>query len=660
MNKISLRYKYFNFKSFILALLLLLTINSVPTTYANTLEIEKPTLEEERKRYSQALIAYQNKQYRRFSKYTQQLKNYPLYPYLRYKELRRGLNSKNIQPIKEFIDEYQDSPISRKLRTRLLISLERRGLWKDYLLTYQHSNTAKFQCTYLKALYKEGFIEPAFQQVPALWVVGKSQNKSCNFIFNKFNQAGKLTNDMIWNRIELAMKNKKIALVKYLSKSLDKSDRNWVSLWIRSHYKPDILLTNPLINKTHPKRHSIITHAIKRRTVRDTDKAIELFNHLNSKIGIPFENKIEIYKKLGLILALKHDETAIHWLNRIPDNRTSKHISELKVQSAIRHEQWTSVIKNINSMPKNMQQKIRWQFWWGYSHKQLGNEIESTEVLSRVAEKRDYYGFLAADLTNQPYHFEDSPIQLDKELIQEISSLAGIQRAREFYHYKQVANARREWNNTIADFSDDYLLTAAKIAYNWGWHDRAIAAIGKTKNLNDVEIRFPLVYKDIIDNFSKKHDIDSAWTYAIIRRESIFINDAKSTKGALGLMQLLPRTARATARAIKTRYRGVKELIKIKPNIRLGTYYLNSLFRKHNQQTVLATAAYNAGPGNVRRWLPIDKPMEAIRWIESIPFKETREYVTNVLAYNIIYQFRMGLKKQTQLSQLMPPIPAKI
>ncbi|MCK5335643.1 MAG: transglycosylase SLT domain-containing protein, partial [Gammaproteobacteria bacterium] len=202
--------------------------------------------------------------------------------------------------------------------------------------------------------------------------------------------------------------------------------------------------------------------------------------------------------------------------------------------------------------------------------------------------------------------------------------------------------------------------SAAKIAYSWGWHDRAIAAIGKTKNLNDVEIRFPLVYKDIIDNYSKKYKIDSAWTYAIIRRESIFINDAKSHKGALGLMQLLPRTARATARAIKTSYQGTRQLIKIKPNIRLGTHYLKSLFRKHKQQTVLATAAYNAGPSNVRKWLPENKPMDAIRWIESIPFKETREYVTNVLAYNIIYQFRMGLNKQTQLSQLMPPIPAKI
>lgn len=125
-------------------------------------------------------------------------------------------------------------------------------------------------------------------------------------------------------------------------------------------------------------------------------------------------------------------------------------------------------------------------------------------------------------------------------------------------------------------------------------------------------------------------------------------------------MQLMPGTARATARAIKTGYHSEQQLIKSALNIRLGTHYLKSLFKKHNQQTVLATAAYNAGPSNVRKWLPENEPMDAIRWIESIPFKETREYVTNVLAYNIIYHFRMGIANKTLLTQLMPPVPAKI
>lgn len=660
MNRTNSIYSHYYIYNFIRSLLILLIISFSQTIYANTQISDQLSLKKDRNLYSQALAAHKKRDYRHFSKYVNQLQDYPLYPYLKYKELSRNLNTNNIGSIKLFLSKYGDSPVSNKLRTRLLNSLAQRGRWKDYLLTYQYTKSEKIQCTYSKALYKEGFIEPAFEQVPALWMVSKSQHKSCDFIFDKYIQAGKLTNEMIWNRFELAMKKRKVHLAKYLAKSLPQYEQQWVKLWVDSHYKPDVLFTHSLVYQSHPKLYTILTHAIKRKVSKDTNKAITLFNYLSDEVGIPYANKIEIYKKLGTTLTQRHNEDASIWLNKIPDKETSNKISELKVQSAIRHDQWDKVIKHIDNMPTYMQQKIRWQFWWGYSHKQLGNEIESVEILNRVAEKRDYYGFLAADLINKPYNFENSPIRIDNFLIEKISSLPGVLRAKEFYHFKQVVNARREWNNAISNFSDDYLLTAAKIAYGWGWHDRAIAAIGKTKNLNDVEIRFPLVYKDIIDNYSNKNEIDSAWTYAIIRRESIFINDAKSTKGALGLMQLLPRTARATARAIKTRYRGVKQLIKIKPNIRLGTYYLKSLFSKHHQQTVLATAAYNAGPSNVRRWLPLDKPMEAIRWIESIPFKETREYVTNVLAYNIIYQFRLGLENRTQLSQLMPLIPIKI
>ena len=662
MNKVNSKYTGYLLRNFSRSLLFLLTLNTTQTVHANITTIDKQqlTLEQERKEYKKALIAYQNRQYRRFSKYTSELKTYPLYPYLRYKELRKNLSPKNLNSVRQFLNDYDDSPVSAKLRIRLLKSLARQNLWKDYLQSYRYTKSEKLQCLYLKALYKEGFIEPAFQQVPDLWMVSKSQHKSCNFIFRKFDEAGKITDKMVWDRIKISMDKRKIHLAKYLSQRLPKDDQAWVTLWVRSHYKPEILYTHPLVNKAHPQLYTILTHAIKRLIRKDTKKAIHLLSFLNEKTGIPYANKIDIYKKIGLTLAQRHDESAFTWLNKIPDEDTSDYINEWKIQFSIRHEQWPVIISLIDKMPKGLQQKIRWQFWWGYAHKQLGHEIESAEILNRVAEKRDYYGFLAADLTNQAYNFEDSPIKLNQKLIEKISALPGILRAKEFYHFKQIANARREWNHAIADFPDEYLLSAAKIAYSWGWHDRAIAAIGKTKNLNDVEIRFPLVYKDIIDNYSKKYKIDSAWTYAIIRRESIFINDAKSHKGALGLMQLLPRTARATARAIKTSYQGTRQLIKIKPNIRLGTHYLKSLFRKHKQQTVLATAAYNAGPSNVRKWLPENKPMDAIRWIESIPFKETREYVTNVLAYNIIYQFRMGLNKQTQLSQLMPQIPAKI
>ncbi|MDH5517675.1 MAG: transglycosylase SLT domain-containing protein [Gammaproteobacteria bacterium] len=606
--------------------------------------------------YKKALKAYRLKQYKRFEKYTDLLQSYPLYPYLKYKSLRRNLSRTKLETVNTFLDEYSDSPVSDTLRTRLLQTLASKAQWKNYLLSYKPQKSAKLQCLYLKALYKEGFIDAAFQQVPELWLVAKSQDKACNYIFDQYESAGNVSDEMIWQRIELAIKKGRIPLAKFLAQKMSTEDQQWISLWIQSHYKPATLYNHPLLKNNHHKRYTIITHAVKRQVRKNTDEAIELLLHLENTTGIPYDNKIAIYKKIGLTLVQRHEESASAWLEKIPDTHATDEVKVWKIQDGIRHESWSEVIEHINSLSATEQTNIRWQFWWGYAHKQLGNTVESEETLKRVASRRDYYGFLAADLTDQPYRFENAPIVNNPLLAQVILNLSGIKRAREFHHFKQYAKARREWNNATNDFSDDYLLTAAKIAHSWKWYDRAISAIGKTKNLNDVEIRFPLVYKDIVDNFSNKQKIDSAWTYAIIRRESIFINDAKSSKGALGLMQIMPRTARATARSSKTRYKGKHQLIKTKQNIRLGTHYLKQLFKRHNQQTVLATAAYNAGPRNVNKWLPDDEPMDAIRWIESIPFKETREYVTNVMAYKIIYQHRMGLDSTSQLSQLMPPV----
>lgn len=617
-------------------------------------------LDEQRVLYKLAQESYNKRHYKKFNQLKNQLSQYPLFPYLQFKDLIINLNQNRFTEIRQFLKQYADSPLSYQLRAKLLKRLAKNNQWRDFLQFYQPQASAKLECTYLKALYKEGFVEPAFQQVPRLWLVGKSQHKACDLIFKQFEQAGRLNDELIWQRIELAMKKRRPALAKFLSKKLSDEDARWVKLWVRLHYKPQRLYKAKLLNSQHPKRSIVVTHAIKRLASRNPAEAIELMSFVKLKTGISYQHEIELYKKIGLSMARKHHPDAETWLNKIPRPFTTKHVTQWKIQNNIRKADWPKVVTQIESLPVAERQRIRWQFWWGYAHKQLNHPIESEEILQRLATKRDYYGFLAADLLNLPYQFENKPITVNPVLVDKISKLKAVQRARELHYMDQLVQARREWNTAIHDFNDEELLTAAKIVHSWGWYDRAIAAIGKTRNLNDIEIRFPLAYKDIIDDYSSQSDIDSSLTYAIIRRESIFIADAKSSKGALGLMQILPGTARFTARAIKTRYRGKRQLIKTRPNILLGTQYLKLLLGKHQQQTVLATAAYNAGPRNVKKWLPDEEPMDAIRWIESIPFKETREYVTNVLAYKIIYQHRMGYENKTLLTQIMPPVPARI
>jgi soluble lytic murein transglycosylase len=172
------------------------------------------------------------------------------------------------------------------------------------------------------------------------------------------------------------------------------------------------------------------------------------------------------------------------------------------------------------------------------------------------------------------------------------------------------------------------------------WYDRDIFTLAKVGYLNDVNLRFPLGFETEIKHYAGNQKINPAWAFAITRRESSFMSDANSPAGAKGLMQIMPATAKQLARKkVSNQY-----LFKAKNNIKLGTKYLRNLLDRHHGNQVLATAAYNAGPHRVKSWLKDAKPLPADVWIETIPFKETREYVKSVLAYQQIYQDKVGQK----------------
>jgi len=199
---------------------------------------------------------------------------------------------------------------------------------------------------------------------------------------------------------------------------------------------------------------------------------------------------------------------------------------------------------------------------------------------------------------------------------------------------------------------------AAKVAQQWGWHNRAIITMAYTDQRNDIELRFPVLQKERVTKYSQQQQLQPAYTMAVIRRESAFATDARSRVGALGLMQIMPATGKVIASKLKVKYNSKNQLLNPETNVKFGTKYLNMMLRKFHDQPALASAAYNAGGHRVKVWLPKDKDMSAERWIESIPFKETREYVSSILAYTAIYEHRLGLP-QTRLNSMMPDVPKK-
>jgi soluble lytic murein transglycosylase len=329
-------------------------------------------------------------------------------------------------------------------------------------------------------------------------------------------------------------------------------------------------------------------------------------------------------------------------------------VVSLHFYSAMRDQDWESAQEWLERLSLGEQHTPQWRYWRGRVLEAKGHLEEARSVYLLNGEQRGYYSFLAADRAGHRYQFAHSPITYHVSELADVESLPAIQRARELYAIKRTVDARREWNYAIERMTQPQLLKAAKLADAWGWHDRAISSLAQAKYWDDLELRFPLAHQQQVLHQAARQKINPAWAFAIIRQESAFTADARSHAGALGLMQLLPRTARDMARSLRVRTPRRGDLLKIDTNIQLGVGYLKKVQDRYQGHPVLATAAYNAGPSNVKRWLPNDKSVAADIWIETVPFKETRDYLKRVLTYTVIYEQRLGQQPRSLLERMTP------
>ena len=233
------------------------------------------------------------------------------------------------------------------------------------------------------------------------------------------------------------------------------------------------------------------------------------------------------------------------------------------------------------------------------------------------------------------------PVTDDIEEFKRISSLPSMKRAYEFHQLGMNTNARREWNHALNKMTTYQMQMAAALAIKWEWHNRAIITMSRAKALDNLVLRFPILFEDLLTKYAKKNSIDRSWVFGIVRAESAFIEDISSPVGALGLMQVMPRTGRSVAKKIGIKNFKKGKLRKAETNVPIGTAYMKMMLDKFDENVVLATAAYNAGPHRVLKWLPKKVCAENPDiWVELIPFNETRKYVRRVLYFSIVYDWR--------------------
>lgn len=305
-------------------------------------------------------------------------------------------------------------------------------------------------------------------------------------------------------------------------------------------------------------------------------------------------------------------------------------------------------------LPTTAQKTERWQYWRARALDEL--KIEQADlgptinIYSALAEKRGFYGFLAADILRKHYSLEDRSKPVDQVSFMRVNQLDGIRRARELWAMGYEAESRAEWNHTTKKMQPDELYAAGSLAEQWGWYATGINTMTKGNLWDNLTSRFPLAYANEVKRAARNNNLQPTFVFAIARQESAFAADAKSPVGALGLMQLMPATAQEVAKKQGYSHK-TADLLDPSYNLLLGTTFLTGLLDRFDGNRILAAAAYNAGPGRVRQWLgesQRQRPFDV--WIETIPFNETRQYVQNVLSFSVIYGYRLG-QPQTLVSQ---------
>ncbi|USD28558.1 transglycosylase SLT domain-containing protein [Pseudoalteromonas sp. SCSIO 43201] len=562
--------------------------------------------------------------------------DHPLKPYVEMAFYQRHPRLKYQQEIQHFLTIYEHTPLEWPVRSAWLEYLKRHKKKARFIEFYRETSDVELKCTYLSYQLDLGAPKKAIlDQVADIWTVGKSQPRACDGLFRAWQKAGYRTSERVWQRVSNAAQSGQTSLLDYLQKLLPKHEAYLAQLYKTVRQDPSAAAGLYRFKKRTVKESEIAVYGVRRLIWRDPDLALRAWQKMQNMFSFSQQQKDSVAYRFALALASKGHKDARFWLNKVPKSLQDKKLLQWLMSNLLKEQDWEGISALFvgHEQLSNAQ-----QYWLAFSLSKRGNIAGANVIWQQLAKERDYYGFLAAARLGLPVSLNELPLEIDAAIVDQVSQAPGFKRAKALYELERYTQARREWNYLTNTSSKDEKLAASVLAAEFDWYDSTIFTLAQIKAWDYVDLRFPMAFKDLFSKYSKRHRVDLAWSIAIARRESSFAPDARSSADAHGLMQLLP----STAKYVNNRKRVTKKrLYQPATNIRLGTSYLEYLKRKNAGNEILATASYNAGYHRIKRWLP-SEAMPAELWIELIPYKETRDYVKNVMAYRQVYHTRLG------------------
>lgn len=638
------------------ALLMLVTLLTALWLGVFAAPLAAETLTQQRSLYAEAIKALGKKGgLARVQQWQPRLVSYPLYPYLEYEVLSAQLTLAQKSRIERFLSRYGDTPVGAKLRRRWLFYLQGNDDWQNFLVAYRGDvgTDVDLACYYQSARYRSGAQKEALAAALDLWQIPRPNPASCDGLFETLAFKGMITEEMAWQRYTKAVLIGEFRLADHLDEFLPSPRYKVMARSYAALARDPKLLENPkLFPVQTPETLLVIDQAICAMAKTDAVKAMAHWNRYRQLHGFAPSSQERVTSCLvNGLYDQNHREVALKYLDDSAVVATPE-LLEWRLRLGLRERDWVGIAGWIEHLPPNLRDEPMWRYWRArisvLTAKPTADASSAAAAFGELSSQRNFYGFLASDWINGPYHMQKTPNALSKEQVDRMAVNPAMVRIQEFLYHGDRGAAATEWDFALKRFSLEEIRAAAHVAQQrWQWYQQAITAMSRANYLDDLEVRFPRPYKAEFEKNARATDVPTNLLLAVARQESAFNASIASPAGARGLMQLMPATAKEIARKKGVPYGGVGDLDRPAVNVRLGSSYYRRMLDQFDDNRILATAAYNAGPGRVRQWLDdTDGNLPFDVWIETIPFKETRNYVQNVLAFSVIYNYHLGTRQR--------------
>jgi soluble lytic murein transglycosylase len=585
------------------------------------------------------------------ARHAEKIRSHALESYVAFWRLRLRLEDAAPGELRDFLSTNAGTALAEQLRRDWLHFLGKNGQWE--LFRVEHPALVKADpdvaCYALQERWRRQDASVS-AEIRSFWKAPRTLPEGCAPVVDAMLQSGELSSQDLHDRFRLLVQANLMAEARQIAERLPANQApSAIQIDNAARAPAGFLERSDAELRTAAGRELRII-ALTSLARSDLQRAVGCWDG-RLRERFPLEDQQYMWAMFATQAARRHLPEAVDWFTKAGEIPLADEQFAWRARIALRQGNWPEVKRAIARMSPAERHEPSWTYWLGRSLCALGAPEEGRTFFGRIAGEHHFYGRLAAEELEMPLEIPPKAAAPTREEIAEVAARAGMKRALALYRLGLRKEAVTEWLWTVRTMDDRLLLAAAELARRNKIWDRAINTADRTVSEHDFTLRYLVPYHDVLSRHARSQKLDEPLVFGLVRQESRFIADARSSAGAAGLMQLMPETARLVARKIGMKGFHPSRLIRPEVNATLGAFYLRHVLDGFKGNPVLAAAAYNAGPGRARKWRDT-KPIEGAIYVETIPFAETRQYVKKVMENAVYYAAVSGREPRSLKSRL--------